>query len=93
MLVDLVQTTTRDGIRLDGIYLTPPCAPVLPVDAFVLVHGTGGNFYSSTLFDDWPGGCWDWAVVCCGSTRAATMASARRPRPRAVAVREPLTRW
>ena len=55
MLADLVQTTTRDGIRLDGIYLAPQRAPALPVDAFVLVHGTGGNFYSSTLFDDLAG--------------------------------------
>jgi alpha-beta hydrolase superfamily lysophospholipase len=53
MLVDLVQTTTRDGLRLDGIYQSPaPAAPAdLAVAAFCLVHGTGGNFYSSTLFD------------------------------------------
>ncbi len=53
MLVDLVQTTTRDGVRLDGAYQAParPGAASLDVDAFVLVHGTGGNFYSSTLFD------------------------------------------
>jgi pimeloyl-ACP methyl ester carboxylesterase len=53
MLVDLVQTTTRDGVRLDGAYQAParPGAASLDVDAFVFVHGTGGNFYSSTLFD------------------------------------------
>lgn len=53
MLVDLVQTTTRDGVRLDGAFQTPPQAGAGPVavDAFCLVHGTGGNFYSSTLFD------------------------------------------
>jgi hypothetical protein len=53
MLVDLVQTTTRDGVRLDGAYqaASRPGAARLDVDAFVLVHGTGGNFYSSTLFD------------------------------------------
>ncbi|MBI1916107.1 MAG: alpha/beta fold hydrolase [Planctomycetes bacterium] len=52
MLVDLVQTTTRDGLRLDGTYQAPT-APTgaVSVDAFCLVHGTGGNFYSSTLFD------------------------------------------
>jgi dipeptidyl aminopeptidase/acylaminoacyl peptidase len=52
MLVDLVQTTTRDGLRLDGVYQAPP-APTgtLGVDAFLHVHGTGGNFYGSTLFD------------------------------------------
>jgi dienelactone hydrolase len=53
VLVDLVQTTTRDGVRLDGAFQTPPQAGAGPVavDAFCLVHGTGGNFYSSTLFD------------------------------------------
>jgi pimeloyl-ACP methyl ester carboxylesterase len=53
VIVDLVQTTTRDGLRLDGAYQSPPAgsAPAVAVDAFCLVHGTGGNFYSSTLFD------------------------------------------
>jgi alpha-beta hydrolase superfamily lysophospholipase len=51
MLVDLIQTTTRDGVRLDGAYQAPPQPGAVGVDAFVLVHGTGGNFYSSTLFD------------------------------------------
>src|SRR5947209_11384274 len=51
MLCDLVQTTTRDGVRLDGVYQAPAARASLPVDAFVLVHGTGGNFYSSTLLD------------------------------------------
>ena len=48
MLVDLVQVTTRDGVRLDGMYQAPP----QPAGAACcLVHGTGGSFYSSTLFD------------------------------------------
>jgi pimeloyl-ACP methyl ester carboxylesterase len=53
MIVDLVQTTTRDGVRLDGALQTPPAstAGTLVLDGFCLVHGTGGNFYSSTLFD------------------------------------------
>jgi alpha-beta hydrolase superfamily lysophospholipase len=53
VLVDLVQTTTRDGVRLDGAYQAAPRpgAAGLAVDAFVLVHGTGGSFYSATLFD------------------------------------------
>lgn len=53
MLVDLVQVVTRDGVRLDGIYRAADRARVtqLPCDVFCLVHGTGGNFYSSTLFD------------------------------------------
>jgi alpha/beta hydrolase family protein len=55
VLVDLVQATTRDGVRLDGTYQVSPRAPAVAVDAFCLVHGTGGNFYSSTLFDDLSG--------------------------------------
>ena len=51
MLVDLVQTTTRDGVRLDGMLQTPSIASTWPVDGLCFVHGTGGNFYASTLFD------------------------------------------
>ncbi len=51
MIVDLVQTTTRDGLRLDGMFQAAAVPPALPLDALCLVHGTGGNFYSSTLFD------------------------------------------
>jgi pimeloyl-ACP methyl ester carboxylesterase len=51
--VDLVQATTRDGVRLDGMYqaATATSAAALPLDAVCCVHGTGGNFYSSTLFN------------------------------------------
>ncbi len=53
MLVNLVQTTTRDGVRLDGTLQRPAdqAGLGLGVDGVCLVHGTGGNFYSSTLFD------------------------------------------
>jgi pimeloyl-ACP methyl ester carboxylesterase len=52
MHVDLVQATTRDGVRLDGMLQTPASATnSWPVDAICCVHGTGGNFYGSTLFD------------------------------------------
>lgn len=51
MRVDLVQVTTRDGVRLDGLFQAPPANPAAPLDAVVCVHGTGGNFYGSTLFD------------------------------------------
>src|SRR6266536_6420387 len=46
MLVDLVQTTTRDGVRLDGAFQIPVegSTPVLAVDSFCLLHGTGSNF-------------------------------------------------
>ncbi|HEY7426249.1 MAG TPA: alpha/beta fold hydrolase [Gemmataceae bacterium] len=54
MLVELVQTTTRDGLRLDGIFSPSAGAgsSALAVDAFCFLHGTGGNYYSSSLFDD-----------------------------------------
>src|SRR3954463_7081006 len=52
MQVDLVQVTTRDGVRLDGALLNPPqTGAQLSLDAVCFIHGTGGNFYSSTLFD------------------------------------------
>jgi pimeloyl-ACP methyl ester carboxylesterase len=57
VLVDLVQTTTRDGVRLDGAYQSPTHSGAGPVgvDALCLVHGTGGNFYTSTLLDELAG--------------------------------------
>lgn len=53
MLADLVRVTTRDGVNLDGALQRPPAdiAPTVALDAVCLIHGTGGNFYSSTLFD------------------------------------------
>ena len=50
--IDLVQTVTRDGVRLDGAFQAPPAgAPSVPVDAFCLLHGTGSNFYGSSLLE------------------------------------------
>lgn len=50
MLVDLVHTSTRDGLRLDGIFQASASShPAL--DAVLCLHGTGSNFYGSTLFD------------------------------------------
>ena len=52
MLVDLVRANTADGVRLDGILLRPPAgAPKATVDAAIFVHGVGGNFYGSPLWD------------------------------------------
>lgn len=52
MLVDLVETTAADGLRLDGVLF--PAArdeadtrPPLAIDAVLLMHGTGSNFYGS----------------------------------------------
>jgi alpha-beta hydrolase superfamily lysophospholipase len=40
-------------VRLDGMLQSPPAdAPrAWPLDGVCFVHGTGGNFYASTLFD------------------------------------------
>jgi pimeloyl-ACP methyl ester carboxylesterase len=51
VIVDLVQTTTRDGLRLDGMFQSTLTEPAVAVDAVCCVHGTGGNFYGSALFD------------------------------------------
>ena len=53
MPLELVQTWTSDGLRLDGAFQTPssPGSASLGIDAFCLVHGTGGNFYGSSLFE------------------------------------------
>lgn len=52
MIVDLVQVQTADGLRLDGALQLPPdgATAMLGIDALVCLHGTGGNFYRSSLF-------------------------------------------
>ncbi len=50
MLIDLMQTQTRDGLRLDGAWHTADGHNnPLAFDAICVVHGTGSNFYSSTF--------------------------------------------
>ncbi|MGD9645386.1 MAG: alpha/beta hydrolase [Pirellulales bacterium] len=56
MQVDLVQVTAADGVRLDGMLQVADEMPVgaprpLGIDAVVMVHGTGSNFYASTMMD------------------------------------------
>ncbi len=49
-LVELVKATTADGIRLDGALQQPAEPAEHPAcDAVLLVHGTGANFYASSL--------------------------------------------
>lgn len=51
MLVDLMSTTTSDGLLLDGAFFAPP--PGIPrrglVDAVLLIHGSDGNFYTASI--------------------------------------------
>jgi hypothetical protein len=51
MLVDLVQVTASDGVRLHGALETPAAsgdgaAPT--IDAWLCIHGTGSNFYAAS---------------------------------------------
>ena len=50
MLVDLISLTSADGVVLDGIFCEPDPAAVRqgPVDAVLLIHGSGRNFYSQS---------------------------------------------
>jgi pimeloyl-ACP methyl ester carboxylesterase len=52
---EIVEATTSDGIRLHGAYYPAPSSAVpspseVELDAVLLLHGAGGNFYGSTLF-------------------------------------------
>lgn len=51
MLVDLLRITTPDGVLLDGVLQRATTSPAWPMDAVLLVHGTGSNFYQSTLLE------------------------------------------
>ncbi len=47
VLVDLINLTGGDGVNLDGVFFEPApvSSPPGPVDALLLIHGSGGNFY------------------------------------------------
>ena len=47
MIVDLLTLTSNDGMSLDGAFFEPAegVSPRGPVDAMLLIHGSGGNFY------------------------------------------------
>lgn len=53
MQVELVRANTPDGCTLDGALSRPAAEATtfLGLDAVALIHGTGGNFYSSTFFE------------------------------------------
>jgi pimeloyl-ACP methyl ester carboxylesterase len=53
MSVELCRTRTSDGLLLCGLLTLPEDAvqPTLPVDAFLLVHGTAGNFYAAGILE------------------------------------------
>jgi pimeloyl-ACP methyl ester carboxylesterase len=45
----LVTTVTPDMVKLHGLFQPPHQTGGLPVDAAIVLHGLGGNFYSSSL--------------------------------------------
>lgn len=53
MKTELCRVTTNDGLQLDGALITPASGPgeSSAVDALLLVHGTGGNFYSPGVLE------------------------------------------
>ena len=54
MHVELVRTTTRDGLRLDGALVdsdSGSSTPDSPFSAAILLHGVAGNFYTSSTFE------------------------------------------
>lgn len=51
MLVELVRTTTSDGLRLDGAFRAAGVEQVRQQPAVIVLHGVGGNFYSQGTFD------------------------------------------
>jgi pimeloyl-ACP methyl ester carboxylesterase len=81
MLVDLVLVNAADGMRLHGALETPPAdvdvsANKPAVDAWLLIHGTGSNFYSaSTLGGLTPKLLATGAAVLRGNTRGHDLIS------------------
>src|SRR5262245_41486981 len=53
--LELVRVETADGVVLDGALWRPRRAGALPVDAFLLVHGTGSNFYAPGVLETYAG--------------------------------------
>ena len=51
MKAELMHTVSSDGIRLDGAYFraTAPARDNAPVDAWLLIHGSGGRFAQPIL--------------------------------------------
>ncbi|MBI1902438.1 MAG: alpha/beta fold hydrolase [Planctomycetia bacterium] len=57
MPAELVRVTSPDGIRLDGALFEAAggkrstAGAALPLDSAILLHGTGANFYASSLLE------------------------------------------
>lgn len=66
MAVALVHTFAGDGLRLDGALHTPASNAPLQVglDALVVLHGTGSNFYASRFLTYIAERAVDWGTAC-----------------------------
>jgi len=77
---ELIHVTTSDGLRLDGALHAKAAhdqPPELGIDAFLLLHGTGGNFYGSSLFASFIPRCLEWgAAALAVNTRGHDLAYA-----------------
>jgi pimeloyl-ACP methyl ester carboxylesterase len=49
--IEMARIETTDGLFLDGVLWHPQSTGQLPVDAFLLIHGTGSNFYAPGLLE------------------------------------------
>jgi alpha-beta hydrolase superfamily lysophospholipase len=68
--VELVQATTADGLRLDGILREAASRDAAAtVDIWLMLHGTGSNFYSSKLLSALEPRCARSAAVLRVNTR------------------------
>lgn len=51
MPVELVHVFAADGLKLDGAVHSATAAPTLGLDALLVLHGTGSNFYGSRFLN------------------------------------------
>ncbi len=82
--MELVQVTTADGLRLDGSLRPADVQPAESniasrpgaIDAWILLHGTGSNFYSSRLLSALEQRCARQAAVLRVNTRGHDLVAA-----------------
>lgn len=82
MPLELVEATMPDGLRLHGALHLPTNETARPRTAILLLHGTGSNFYSSSLWAGLIPRILDWGVsVLAVNTRGHDAVSACRGLP------------
>lgn len=61
---DLVHTFAADGLRLDGALYAPQTSPQVGLDALLVLHGTGSNFYASRFLTYIAERAVGWGAAC-----------------------------